>query len=95
MVAQASDLRRITLAASSQSIGAAYRKMLVLADEPSVMEFKLVPDWTEQVEAEMMETEAKIALLAAELELNTAAARLSRAIGMRSLQEEAHNEESN
>ena len=87
MVASADELKRITTVARSQSIGADYRKALRLSDEPEVVEFKEVPDVPEELDAELMQTQARIALLSAGFELNIAAARLARAIGVRSLWE--------
>jgi outer membrane protein len=86
MVEAATRLKTITTAARAQSIGADYRRMLLLADEPEIMEFKVVPDVPEELTAEMLETKAKIDRLAAELELGAAKARLARAMGVRSLE---------
>jgi hypothetical protein len=87
MVEAATRLKTITTAARAQSIGADYRRMLRLADEPEIVEFKVVPDVPEELAAEIMETKAKVARITTELELGAAKARLARAIGVRSLED--------
>lgn len=87
MVEQAGKLRKVTEAARVQHIGSDYRRMLLLQDEPALMEFKVVPDVEDQVEADMADTEARINRAQAELGLAVARARLARAMGVRSLDE--------
>lgn len=90
MVRHAEQFSRITTAARVQSIGADYRRVLVISDEPLIQEFKEVPDVREELEADTMETQSKIGHVAAALELNEARARLARATGAR-LHQEATN----
>jgi hypothetical protein len=60
--------------------------MVLLAEEPQVMEFRSVPQVTEEVQAELTQSEAQIALYDVLLELGSARARLARAVGVRSLE---------
>ena len=87
MVEAATRLRTITSAARTQHIGSDYRRMLLLSDEPEVMEFKVMPDVPEVVDAEVAQTQSRIRRSSAAFELAAARARLARAIGVRSLEE--------
>jgi outer membrane protein len=87
LVAEAAQFKAITLAARSQHIGVDYQRVLVLADNPDILEFKKVPDVSDEVEAEVIETQSRIERFKAVFERNVARALLSRALGVRSLQE--------
>ncbi len=87
MVAAAVRLREVTTVARAHDISTDYRRMLLLADEPQLMEFRVVPDVAEKLEAEMTETHSRVAHLATTLEFTAAWARLARATGVRSLGE--------
>ena len=92
MVDAASSLRKITTIARSRHIGTDYQRVLVISEEPEILEletveYKEVPDVPEEIEAEIAESDAKVQRLAAVMELNAAGARLARALGLRSLEE--------
>jgi outer membrane protein len=87
LVAEADRFKAITLAARSQHIGVDYERMLVLSDNPDIMEFKKVPDLGDEVEAEVLESQSRIERLKAVFERDAARALLSRALGVRSLLE--------
>jgi len=87
MVREATSLNKITTAARSQNIATDYHRMRLLADVPQTMEFAFVPDTPEELDAEITETESKVALLQATMTLGIARARLARGVGIRSLEE--------
>jgi outer membrane protein TolC len=87
MAEHAASLRDVTEAARVQYIGTDYKRMLLLEDEPKLMEFKVVPDVPDQVEADIIDSNARVSRLQAALELSVAQARLARALGVRSLSE--------
>ncbi len=84
---KADELKEITIGARRYDIGTDYLRVVELPDEDPVVEYKEVPDVSDEVEAEVAAHRSRIAALAAEARRGIGAAALARAMGVRSLME--------